>query len=91
MSHRDLERRMREDANGRFIPDIESEIPFYEFLESNGIVQHISAKFIFRPHYVQAPIYDELFHIPEIYCTFLIELKMSFLSTKINISQYAVG
>jgi len=61
MSHmRDLERRMREERTGKCTPaDIESEIPFYEFLDIEWDVEN--RKFILRPHYVQAPIYDELF------------------------------
>jgi hypothetical protein len=61
MSHmRDLERRMRKERTGKCTPaEIESEIPFYEFLDIEWDVEN--RKFIFRPHYIQAPIYDELF------------------------------
>ena len=57
---RDLERRMREEKTGKCTPaEIETEIPFYEFLDIEWDAGN--RKFIFRPHYVQAPIYDELF------------------------------
>ncbi len=56
MSHmRDLERRMRQCK----VSEIEAEIPFYEFLDIEW--DKNNRKFIFRPHYVQAPIYEKLF------------------------------
>ena len=56
MSHmRDLERRMR----GCKVSEIEVEIPFYEFLDIEWDSEN--RKFIFKPHYIQAPVYAELF------------------------------
>jgi len=56
MSHmRDLERRMRQCK----VSEIEAEIPFYEFLDIEW--DKDNRKFIFRPHYIQAPIYQKLF------------------------------
>ena len=56
MSHmRDLERRMRECK----VSEIENEIPFYEFLDIEWDSEN--RKFIFKPHYIQAPVYAELF------------------------------
>lgn len=56
MSHmRDLERRMRQCK----VSEIEAEIPFYEFLDIEW--DKDNRKFIFRPHYIQAPIYEKLF------------------------------
>ena len=52
---RDLERRMRKAK----VAEIEAEIPFYEFLDIEW--DSASRKFIFKPHYVQAPVYEELF------------------------------
>ena len=53
---RDLERRMRGDCK---VSEIEAEIPFYEFLDIEW--DKDSRKFIFKPHYIQAPVYEELF------------------------------
>ena len=56
MSHmRDLERRMRDCK----VSEIEAEIPFYEFLDIEWDSKN--RKFIFKPHYIQAPVYAELF------------------------------
>ena len=52
---RDLERRMRGDCK---VSEIEAEIPFYEFLDIEW--DKDSRKFIFKPHYIQAPVYEEL-------------------------------
>jgi len=87
MSHmRDLERRMREERTGRCTPsDIESEIPFYEFLDIEWDAGN--RKFIFRPHYIQAPIYDELFtHLQSKHILDRIENELS-NSAKINITK----
>ena len=63
MSHmRDLERRMRakKSRGGKCTPaEIESEFPFYEFLDIEWDLRN--RKFIFRPHYIQAPVYEEVF------------------------------
>jgi len=87
MSHmRDLERRMREEKTGRCTPsDIESEIPFYEFLDIEW--DCVNRKFIFSPHYIQAPIYDELFtHLQSKHVLERIENELSSVG-KINISK----
>ncbi len=58
MSHmRDLERRMRKCK----VSEIESEIPFYEFLDIEW--DKSSRRFIFTPHYVQAPVFEKVFLI----------------------------
>ena len=52
---RDLERRMRKCK----VSEIESEIPFYEFLDIEW--DKSSRRFIFTPHYVQAPVFEKVF------------------------------
>jgi stress-induced morphogen len=56
MSHmRDMERRMRKCK----VSEIEEQIPFYEFLDIEWDLEN--REFHFKPHYVQSPIYTELF------------------------------
>lgn len=63
MSHmRDLERRMRANKteDSKCTPaEIEAEFPFFEFLDIEWDLQN--RKMFFRPHYIQAQIYTELF------------------------------
>ena len=52
---RDVERKRKEYK----VSEIEAEMPFYEFLDIEW--DKDNRKFIFRPHYIQAPIYQKLF------------------------------
>ncbi len=59
MSHmRDLERRMREPKPS--IDEIETEFPFYEFIDIEW--DKVNHQFRFRPHFVIPPQYQELFN-----------------------------
>ena len=63
MSHmRDLERRIRANKTeeSKCTPaQIEAEFPFFEFLDIEWDLEN--RKMLFRPHYIQAPVYTELF------------------------------